>query len=394
MGYIIKFPIIFQITFFFLGIPYTLNLYNRSIFYRNIILLLSLALLIIGTIYFYHGLMDPSGLKMIIFGFLSAVGANFFISYYKKYYYNYSIDLLQHIFYIGIIHGFIIILSLNFLSDFMREFFVYSDKALETWEYRPSGLLYGGFGILSLSQSMIGIIGLVLLFFHTKIPNYKLSIYVLIFGIIIIFISLILTGRIGLISFILSLTIILFITDKKWKNLCLFLPPFIAVFYTMVWIGDADISGVSNILKWSLEVYYKYMDSGVISSGSTDILFDKMYFLPESGSDLFLGEGNFGDGLVDLETDVGYIKTIFGAGFFGLFFILLVFIYPIFWLIKNRKFFHIIGLSLFLELIILFISNAKDPTLFNIFGTNQIIFILISMLAYSNIKKHCNRVFQ
>jgi hypothetical protein len=355
--------------------------------------MISGALLVYLILFYYHGGLDATGIKLLIFGVTSAFGAAYFCCKYQKLYKsNYSSKLIIHIFFIGILHAIIILLELTSYGLWMQDIFVYSDKSLQTWDYRPSGLLYSGFGALSISQAMTGFFGLILIFLTPKYYYNDREVIYISTGILIIVSSIICTGRVGLIIFILSLpiffTINLLIFYKNINKLVVLFFTFLIGLFAIQFFSDYDAGQYSKILVWSFELYYRFTSTGEIGTGSTDILFNQMFFIPESIADIWFGTGNFGVTPINLETDVGYVQEIFGGGIVGLVSILSIFLYFFYISIINLFCSPIISNCLLFSTILLTLSNFKDPSFFNIYGSNQIIFIIFSLLAMKNTYGH------
>lgn len=214
---------------------------------------------------------------------------------------------------------------------------------------------YGGIRGLSISGSAffgLGIgYGLILIYYIinwnkiSKAPILRIMFFILIlFGALsaarISFVGLF----IGLIYVLLekiSIKEIFFEKNKKIKTrkIVLFFPISILTitFLGLVWKnGSNDIfSRIESFKKFAFSPLYNYFNKGVLTTSSTNVLFNKMYFSVNAKT-FVLGDGWYTkNGSYYMNTDAGYMRQLLFFGVIGL--ILLLFYQFLFFNWKNKK---------------------------------------------------------
>ncbi|MCT2134613.1 hypothetical protein M3E13_01680 [Oceanobacillus kimchii] len=322
--------------------------------------------LIITSVYNFQ---DLTTIELIIKNLLYLYSAYFIVCIYKYIYKgNSDVNLNYHIFIIGVINaGFSILV---FLSDGFREQMLqilnYTNEDRRIVGDRSFDMSMGGNAIGSIVFSIIFIQGLYL-------KKKKDSIIINV-GLMLIFIATLFTARTGLMIIILSIIIywVSFILSGKKlfsinvkKFIITILTLIIVVIFIFLFNSQASESTSQQLeqelIPWAFELYYSYMENGELNTNSTDIIFNRMYFLPETTKDLIFGTSNMGrsTNLSYIPSDVGYVRLIFAVGIIGLVLIILPYIYMFYIGITDRHK-NISSRMLIITLLVVFISNFKE----------------------------------
>ena len=255
--------------------------------------------------------------------------------------------------------------------------------------YKICGLTYG------LAQtSVLQIFGLLLIpLIYKKLKNYT-SKFLIILSFAIIFISSLICGRTGpfLCIFLLPLYIILKIICFKFdykkilnslKILICF--SFLIVLLTTIAYFILPKKFRTDRVINSLEIIDVFKNK---SKTLKDII--KMYFLPQSMYTTLFGMGNYGrTKTFYLESDVGWIKSIFAVGFVGTLFML----YPLLWAIyKSTINIHILkefAIAIILISLSTLVLNCKELALLtrNQWTIQALFIVVLSKLNKKDIIK-------
>lgn len=337
--------------------------------------------------YFLHGFIDLLWISKILMGFIEFYAAIFIGSIYVKLYCNEAVNKITiHLFYVGVIHSILVLII--FISPGFRNIF-YSFIQLTELAYsstfrldsytRFSGLMNSGFGSLSVINAIMFILGL-----YSYMINNKISLTKFLVGSLLLFISSILSGRLGIVVMLLGVvfyyalpTLRKPIYIRKFK-LLLILVPLIFIFVILLNYYFPDQA------QFAFESYFKYQESGKFDNSTESILSETLN--PDlSFIELLFGTGNYS---IDY-ADSGYIVMITGGGIVGAF-VSYSFLSSSFVLKKinfrNGEKYKYILLSLIL--IIIFI-NYKN---LYFFGYNDVfqIYFLITCTAALLEKKNLN----
>lgn len=120
---------------------------------------------------------------------------------------------------------------------------------------------------------------------------------------------------------ILCLLVSFSLAPPKIKALMLIMS-WMVVLYIMSIIED------SEMLKWAFEMLLNFMNGEGLVTDSSDILFNRMYFIPDSWLTVFFGDFHFlnSDGSYYGDTDAGFMRLMLYFGVIGCFFYYLSFI--------------------------------------------------------------------
>jgi len=324
----------------------------------------------------------------LLFRGLLFIIAGYVLSLLYSYVYGqqFEMKLISNIFYIGVINSSISLLTLinSDFSSVLHSIIDISDNAKIHLEqgYRATGLFYSGASTLSLFNAVIFFIG-ILIFFgrnNTKLPlchNRTILAYI---TLTIVFVSTCVAGRLGLMLILLTAISVLFLPSYiLYKNRllsyfvlnALFASPFLFLYY----------EHIESILRWAFELFFNGLNSSDLSSQSSDVLFDTMYFLPENEMDILFGTGTFGrgDGVEYIDSDVGYILMIFYGGMSSIAVLMFVYAKILYDAVFSEK--SLVRLVVIYTLIIIFFANFKDVYLYGLNGINQLLFVLSGALT-------------
>ncbi|MFV7790548.1 hypothetical protein ACNO6Z_06770 [Aliarcobacter lanthieri] len=307
-----------------------------------------------------------------------------------------GIFLIKTIYFVGVIHS--IIMMLSFFIPTFREIlysFIFlgeNGKEFVELNQRSPGLTSSGGDSLSVFQSTAFVFGIYYVIYYIKEISLLRLVIHLCFFVLLLF-SILLSARTGLILLILGISLLLtfklcsflytfrFIksTVKKSIVILLLMTIFIVLIYNI--FIDSDYT---RFTKRAFEIFTTYEQRGNLGTTSTDKL-REMYFLPNNERQLIYGNGNFGrdTSLELIESDVGYVRILFGSGAIGmvLFYLPIILIYLV--LIKTT-----IKQNLFLPftyvILMILVVNFKVLHLYSLNFGFKIFILLTSIIIYTN----------
>jgi hypothetical protein len=354
---------------------------QAEIFYLIALMLTVAMYLIVNTT--PDGLRDLYFAKNPILAIMILLAAYQLVKYYQSLYKNQFVNnLLNTIIAIGVLHAIIMIMALVSpeFRDFLYRFVVISEKAQLVYEIniRSTGLFSSGFSNLSLFNGVLFITSLV----HMKSDSYRNS-FLKIFVLSIFFIAVTISGRMG---FLIIITGVLyffiyraFFTSEhyvsvKASHAFLFMIVVSPVLFMI------DLERFQTTIYWAFEFIYTYLETGVVSTGSTSVLFGEMYFLPQNEIDRLIGTANFGrsENLPPIRSDSGIILFIHGGGIIGLLALFSIYFYLLFIAytkVSQPKLRFILTFIVFA----LLIGNIKDVYFFSIDGNTQLLLTVFIM---------------
>jgi hypothetical protein len=354
---------------------------KAEIFYLIALMLTVAMYLIVNTT--PDGVRDLYFAKNPILAILILLAAFQIVKYYQSLFKDQFVNnLLNAVIAIGVLHAIIMILALVSLEfrDFLYRFVVISDKAQMVYEYniRSTGLFYSGFSNLSLFNGVLFLISLV----HMKSDNYRNS-FLKIFVLFVLFIAVTISGRMGfLIMFIgvlyffiyrVFFTSVNFVSIKA-SHALLFMLVVSPVLFMI------DLERFQTTINWAFEFIYTYLETGVVSTGSTSVLFGEMYFLPQSEIDRVIGTANFGRSakLPYIPSDSGIILFIHGGGIIGLLALFCIYFYLLF-IAYTKVIQPKLRFILTFMVFALLIGNIKDVYFFSLDGNTQLLLTVFIM---------------
>lgn len=398
--HVLVFGVIVKTVYIFVVLPGLLGAYtyfvkrNKSIVEKRTIIFL------LGTlIYFiiYSGIdsfKDISVIKQILMGFITFFSSYYFVINYKKLYGDHFITrLFLDLNRIGIIHSLIVIIT--FLSTgfkvFLYSFISITDLSkrylfgiVENERYQ--GIVHSGFSFLSTTHALLLIIGVWGFYMNSKKPRMT-EMILFILGQIIIFISILLIGRSGLIVVFLFLTFLILyrINDffrgmklsKRNLSMVIILFTIIVIILTIV-----DYKKYKKNIDYAFELVIYLKDKGTLDRSTSGIIQNHFIF-PNSAFELIVGNGNFGrsSSFPNIPSDVGYVLFINGAGIFGMMVGFSFYFVGFYYAFKYRRLNLYLYRFIFTSIIALIILNLKDYYYIGYGDFCQIYFILICIFG-------------
>jgi hypothetical protein len=334
--------IISLLSFILLGTH--LILFNRSLYTFKSILpfLLILALLFFSLIVvFIHGTYETSIAKGYFLFLISYLLGPYVIIYILKKRNELNLSsIFKYLIVISVIQSIIMFLMLllpnlkEFLFDIQKD-----DRQLlhlESGGFRMLGFAYGVVWDLGFVQSLSAI------FIVWLIPRVKNrnEIWFLSLAYIIIFFSILLSGRTGFLGIFISLIILLynlFSNVVVISNIRKFLVRIVVLLLITFNLIFASLSTdfkelfIDKIAPWAFEMFINNQEGNGFETNSTNNL-KEMYFNVPFGT-FFIGDGHYADpqdkSLYYLGTDAGYMRQLLFYGIIGssilYFFYLLIF---------------------------------------------------------------------
>jgi hypothetical protein len=281
-------------------------------------------------------------------------------------------DLLQNILkfiYLSIfLHGFIMILQF-FNPDFKSFVYQYTTtgefRSTFEFDFRMGGLSgSSGGAVLSVVQS----IGILILPFLLRMTNSIFKKFVYIIYVVPIIFSIIISGRSGIYAIMIFLPISLVINYDILKtirvtiiSITIFLFIFLITYNNLNYFEN---SGFYYAFNRTFESFITYKEEQQIKEETTMALLDHIIF-----PDLFTLLWGSNDAVFNtqfdrnVDSDIGYIKSLFGFGFFGF----LAYYSPVFYFLKYTYRNIDISLSfklLFLLIVIMIFFELKESFLY------------------------------
>ncbi len=209
-----------------------------------------------------------------------------------------------------------------------------------------------------------------------------------IFKYVLIIFSVVTSGRTGLIGVALSFAVfaLSFIYVRKrvirYLVILVFMP---LLAYESLSVISPQVYNKLNerLLPWAFEAYYNYLESGEITTESSDYLLDNFYF-DVSEQTMLYGDGRYKDGNeYYMDTDAGYMRHILFFGLLGS--SILIFSYLRLALISYLR-----GNSVYSTIVIIciaynFLVHYKGDVLLNSLINMRLAVVLFLVFTYSSI---------
>jgi hypothetical protein len=396
-GNIIKLPQFFLLFYGIIGLPFLLRFYLRNRLFRNTFNTKIVGVLILMLLYIVHNAKDSLIFYVILPGFAAVSGAFVFVELYRRLYrVNFQYKLIIHIFYVGVLHGFIMIMvlvNIN-ISLFILDTFYHSDKAIASWITRSPGILLEGFTKLSVVQTMTFICGISSLLSDRKKNRHG---YVRIFfGSLVILVSTIISGKTGFVLFCFGMVVFCWLIITRRRGLIGGKPKIyimiklnaIVLFVLVLLLFSSYDNSISGALRNGLEMFVSFQESGTFRTRTTDIIFKQMYYFPDRLATYLIGNGSYRQGISDhnTPTDIGYVQILFGAGMIGIICSFAFYGYLAVKAYKIRRSNYMLASTMVFFCLIVFIVNFKDILLEDMLGFSQV-FSICYVLLVLNYKK-------
>jgi uncharacterized membrane protein YqjE len=206
-------------------------------------------------------------------------------------------------------------------------------------------------------------------------------------GQIIIFMAILLIGRTGLIIILLFLIALMFywinsvvhnyrISKKSVKLISLFIVVAVAGLMTV------NFSKYKKNIDFAFELVINLTEKRKLDRSTAEVI--KHHFIfPKKAVNLLLGTGNFGRSpvLPYVNSDVGYVLFINGAGILGMLVAYSLYFPGLYYSYKYRRLNPYLSWFIFVYLFALIILNLKDYYFISHVGYSQIYFIALSLLG-------------
>jgi hypothetical protein len=325
---------------------------------------------------------DITIIRDLFIGFVLFFSCYYFVKLYRKIYkYRFHEKMLNDLYLVGLAHAFIVVATFLYpsIKSVIYEFIWVTPKATkyllgEASGYRFSGIVQSGFSFLSTTHALFFVLGIIN--FKLKSNPSFLRIGKYIFYQLIIFLSILLIGRTGLLLLIVFYSVYsLFGIFKYLKRLLIskkLLKTLVVLFLvTMTLFSMIDFSYYQMQLNFAFEVYYYFLETGRIGSTSTDILLQKEYFLPSNLLEILVGTGNYA-----VASDSGWVRFIYGSGMVGIIIAYAIYYFSAFYAYKYFRAMPLLAIFIMFYFVILIPLNLKD-VYFYAMGSTQIFFLII-----------------
>jgi len=309
--------------------------------------------------------------------------------YIDKYGVQYINKILAHVYYSIAIHALIMVYQFidpsfrNFIYSFTTAKYVLESNQL----YRMAGLSGGGGAMISVFQSM----GLLILPFLIKTEKkFFKKIIIIIFSMVII-LSIILSGRSGMVTFAIFLPIIgiyFFIQSNiliKLKYLAIYFFSIIVIVFSFIWIYQNMLDELDPYAKRAFERTFEsvitYSQTNKVQDQTVSAL-QNMLVLPDSPLQFFFGELHYLGGYRGVQSDIGYIRYIYGYGVFGSILNYAFYIYALIYLYRNRKAYKDFSFLTSILLLTIMFFQMKEIFIFTKTGFSITSLMLIAYIMY------------
>lgn len=203
---------------------------------------------------------------------------------------------------------------------------------------RSPGLSTGGGDSLSVIQAAALVCGLVDFATFRRRSLAKQGLYVV--GFVLLLISILLSARTGFVVLLVGIGILIvraiasaLITLSIRRTV---VAKAALAMIVLAMAGPVLYSALASseyfaLMNRAFEPVQNYLTTGRLSTSSTDRLIDTMIIVPSSERVRVLGSGDFATAHTSpgVHSDIGYIRTIFGAGIVGTVLIYSVLLYPL-----------------------------------------------------------------
>lgn len=201
--------------------------------------------------------------------------------------------------------------------------------------------------------------------------------------ILVITLSNLFTGRTGLVySIVFSIYFLIFVYFSRLNsNKLSIFRDIVIILIGISFMPEFELN--DEIISWAFE-WTKGFETGSFSSASTDELNEMLFIPTDNIFNLFLGIGFF-EGVNDFypRTDSGYLKTLLSVGLiFAILFYAIIF-YKFFKITLRYK---NLRLYIYPILILILISEVKEPFIYQNF-LSRVIFLIIGMDIYLGYKE-------
>lgn len=340
--------IVLDIEYWLYLIIVVLLIWNTKLYNKDIIFFLAATPFLLYVLFMFgYGQFDD--MEMVRRLVRSLIDVFICILIFKVIYKNYGFQpnfIYKIFFFAALIQAFVMLSQYIFVwFDDITGLIVHRDQSSSIL-MRASGFQNRGGDGLSFNQ-VLGAFAGFYLYKNTKKLKFLTGLF------FIVLISL-LTARAGFVAFILLMGFIgainflffLFSLRIKAKIFAFTLTIFLVIAFSIPYILNQidDVSrGYNDPITRAMEPFRNYIESQEFTTKSSEALLGSHLIIPEEAPRLLFGSGQFGlEGSEKVYSDIGYIRTIFGSGVFGLGLSLLPFLVYFFMGIKKPNQFLIL----------------------------------------------------
>lgn len=200
--------------------------------------------------------------------------------------------------------------------------------------------LDGFAGFIQTFKFALGSILSVYFLIANNIKLRKLSLFYLI-SLPILTLGTLLYGRIGSVVSILAIIILILFFLTRPENINKALLVVFGISFIIVILGIISLfnESVRVWFLWAFELIISFIEKGEFSSTSTNILFERMYFIPDLKAFL-IGHGLYTEpatGAYYMGTDVGFLRAIMFYGFIPTLLMYIAVLLPVIGIYKRMK---------------------------------------------------------
>lgn len=339
------------------------------------------------------------------------LGVYIFVGYYIDYYGEQFLERIMNDIYLAIgIHAAIMIIELIIpeLRNFIYHY-TFADRVDEyNQQFRMAGLAMGGGSQLSVFQSL----GAIIFPFVFKVSNKLKTKVIHIIIILMIFASVILSGRSGVYIILIFLPLGYFL-NRKIIRIKVNIPKKSQLIYIILILcmvsallmnnNDVKLLEVTTnghiamsykIAKYrAFETFTGIFKTGKLNDRTINILISQHMKFPDSVPILLFGNPSLLDvGQRGVDSDIGYIRFLFGYGVIGSFILYLFYIFSLIYAYRFRKINSLFSSLTIIMLIIILIFQAKEVFVFARMGFSITSLLTVSMFYYNSILKKENNI--
>ena len=204
------------------------------------------------------------------------------------------------------------------LHDFVLKYLVTNDhdRMLLNYAQYYSRIGWSGIAVFGTSLKCTIAFSCMLFLFRDSINKKKRVLYL--FSCIILFIGNIFYARTGMIVCVAIVGCYLMgLMRERNKGKEFFISIVIVIISVLILIQIINKYSDNSVISWMFEFIYNYTKNGRLSSNSTDMMKDSMFFLPKIET-LLIGDGYYTyNNSYYMKTDVGFMRlTLFGGVLF------------------------------------------------------------------------------
>ncbi len=317
--------------------------------------------------FLFNNAIDSYGLILSIYSIVVFYDIGIMVWFLKKHFESPFAVLLDTV---NVIAGLNVFLSIALILSpsliiFLNPIFVFnyaSDLNLSALNRAYGVFSYGG-AVQSIAYALLIIVN-----DQYSLGRKSIRILCSIFMIFGIFVS----GRSGLFVIVVYALYRPFISDNILKSAIIVFLMLFSLYVLYLNIETLILNRqFGDVFYRAFEILYKFKTTGSFVTDSTDAIIHEHYAQDFIGSNLLLGDGNFGRNEAHryIPSDSFYHRFLSGAGVLGT----LLFLFSYFFLVKvgNR-----VNKFCFFIVFILLVLNGKEPVVLGVLGISHLIYII------------------